>query len=487
MGHQILSTANEPPFDENEPRIILPTPGRDVAPSPEDVLDNTAVPEVQQLSVADILNGFRFGDSDLPVIISEAGPLLNLTHALRSNDAAPDLGALQTETIAAVRRYESKLSAAGIIPLEARAAHYIICATLDDVIRNRPWGHGWGVDGLVSTFHHDVTGGDKVFELLAKFQETPAANRNLLLLIYLCLSLGFEGRTRVSARGELGLTQIRENLYRVLRTQFGAVERDLSPNWQGEAASHQPIRSGRLFWLILGCAILALSGLFITFNVLLGRATDDTLQRMATLPPGIAPSLFVPEPEPVVEPTPPNPDAALPVPPTPEEVVPEVPPIETFLEFLRPEIEEGIVQAFREDDAVLVRVTNSGAFGTGSARIEDEFLPVFDRIGQALSGEDFDVTILGHTDDVAIRRAPYPSNFHLSKARAEAVGRIIANYMAAGKVDTRGEADSRPIASNDTPEGREQNRRTELLVRGAGDAVPPDLLDQTPTGDGDAL
>ena len=486
-----MSTRDDPVFDENEPRIVLPTPGREAAPDPREALiTEETVQEAPRLSVADILNGFRFGDSDLPVIVSEAGPLLNLAHALRSNSAAPDLAALRMEAMAAVRRFEGRLSTAGIVPLEARAAHYIVCATLDDVIRNRAWGEGWGVDGLVSTFHHDVTGGDKVFELLAKFQQTPAANRNLLLLIYLCLSLGFEGRTRVSSRGGLELAQVRENLYRVLRNQFGAVERDLSPNWQGEAASHRSLRSGRLFWLVLGAVILALSGLFLAFNMLLGRATDDTLNRMAALPPDAPPSLFVPEPEPEpvpepVEPTEPLAEQTEQDPAGP----PETPPIETFLDFLKPEIEDGIVQAFRDGDAVLVRVTNSGAFGTGSARIEDEFLPVFDRIGQALSPEDFDVTVIGHTDNIPIRRAPFPSNFHLSKARAESVSRVIADYMTTGELDTIGAADSNPIAANETPEGREQNRRTELLVRGAGEAVPPDLLDKTrqsgPISEGD--
>ncbi|MFP7674525.1 type VI secretion system protein TssL, long form [Marivita sp. S0852] len=472
---------------EDDPaRIILPTPGKRRA-DPEADITPIPVPEpepISKLSVPDILAGFRIDGDQVPAMVAEAAPLVNLAHALRERETAPDMAELRRDTIGAVKTYETQLSAAGILPQQARAAHYVVCATLDDVIRNRPWGEGWAVEGLVSTFHHDVTGGDKVFELLHHFQSNPGANRDLLLLIYLCLSLGFEGRTRVSARGGLELAQTRDNLYRTLRAQFGSVERDLSPHWKGEDAAHAPLRTGRLFWLILGLLVLTLALLFLTFSVLLGRGSNDTLARMATLPPGGTPTLFIPEPvvEPPQEPeviAPPEPIIEQPQPPT----LPPDPPIETFISFLQPEVEEGLVRLYREGDAVLVRIANSGAFDVGGAQIAPEFLPLFDRIGQALTAEDFDVTVLGHTDDLPIRSAPWPSNFHLSKARASAVRDILASYIGTERIEVRGEADTRPIADNETPEGREANRRTEIIVRGAGDRVSPALLTR---GAGDA-
>ena len=477
------------PLDDEPARIVLPTPGRR-RPDPEAEPEVAPPPEpetISRLSVPDILAGFRLDGDQVPAMVADAAPLLNLAHALREREATPQMAELRRDTIAAVKRYETQLSATGILPQQARAAHYVVCATLDDVIRNRPWGEGWAVEGLVSTFHHDVTGGDKVFELLSHFQASPGANRDLLLLIYLCLSLGFEGRTRVSARGGLELAQIRDNLYRVLRAQFGSVERDLSPHWKGEDAAHAPLRSRRRFWLLLALLLLLLTGLFLAFSVLLGRASDGTLARMATLPPGEAPTLAIPpEPEPEPEPEPvvvaevPAPEAEAPAEaPAPEiPPEPEVPPIEAFLSFLEPEVEAGLVRLYRDGDAVLVRIANTGAFAVGGAKVAPEFLPLLDRIGQALTAEDFDVTVLGHTDDQPIRSAPWPSNFHLSKARASAVRDILASYVGTERIEVRGEADTRPIADNATPEGREANRRTEIVVRGAGGRVSDELLAQ---------
>lgn len=477
-------TSSSDPLGSEPVRIVLPTPGRrrpEPAPEPADAAPSPEPETTERLSVPDILAGFRLDGEQMPAMVADAAPLLNLAHALREREAAPGMAELRRDTIAAVKRYEADLSAAGILPQQARAAHYVVCATLDDVIRNRPWGEGWAVEGLVSTFHHDVTGGDKVFELLAHFQGNPGANRDLLLLIYLCLSLGFEGRTRVSARGGLELAQTRDNLYRVLRTQFGAVERDLSPHWRGEEAAHAPLRRRTLFWLLLGLLLLLLTALFLALSSMLGRATDGTLATMATLPPGEAPTLLIPpppEPEPAPEPVvaveaPPDPE---PEPAPPAE--PEPPAIDAFVSFLQPEVEEGLVRLYRDGDAVLVRIANAGAFTVGGAQIAPEFLPLFDRIGQALTAEDFDVTVLGHTDDLPIRSAPWPSNFHLSKARASAVRDILASYIGTERIEVRGEADTRPIASNETPEGREANRRTEIVVRGAGARVSDELLSQ---------
>ena len=176
-------------------------------------------------SVDALIRGFRFGGDDVPTIVRSAAPLLNLAYSLRNTEEQPDIAELRQVTIDAVGRYERDLAGARISPERARAAHYVICATIDDVVLSKPWGvrAGWARSGLVSTFHMDVTGGDRVFDLLDHFQQSPGTNKDLLLLIYLCLSLAFEGRTRVSPRGSLELGRIRDSLYKTLLGQYGVL------------------------------------------------------------------------------------------------------------------------------------------------------------------------------------------------------------------------------------------------------------------------
>ena len=91
--------------------------------------------------------------------------------------------------------------------------------------------------------------------------------------------------------------------------------------------------------------------------------------------------------------------------------------------------------------------------------------PLIDRIGSALQEEPGRVLVVGHTDNQPIRTARFPSNWQLSTARAETVARVItAKLSDPSRVKAEGHADNDPLTSNATPEGRQQNRRTDIVV-----------------------
>jgi outer membrane protein OmpA-like peptidoglycan-associated protein len=116
-------------------------------------------------------------------------------------------------------------------------------------------------------------------------------------------------------------------------------------------------------------------------------------------------------------------------------------------------------------DAIMAdgRVATHGIlFDTGSDRIRGESKPTLDMIGQMLKDHaDLKLTIEGHTDNVGSA----VSNQTLSDKRAAAVRQfLIATYhVDAGRLASKGLGSAKPAASNDTPEGRQQNRRVELV------------------------
>ncbi|WP_208354160.1 type IVB secretion system protein IcmH/DotU [Pseudaestuariivita rosea] len=474
--------------DGNDPKVVLPNPGGgDAGPriptpagqaEPDEQVTAEPIRPAADLPIAEMLSGFRMSGGEVPQVVAAAAPLLNLAHALRARSAPPDLGTLRRETTQAVKAYEGQLASSGIMPEQARAAHYIVCATLDDVIRNTAWGADWSVSGLVSTFHIDVTGGDRVFELLNHFQSNPGAHRDVLMLIYLCLSLGFEGRTRVSARGAMELAQIRDGLYRTLRNQIGTFERDLSPRWEGEDAAHEPIKSGRLLWAIAGALVLFFALLYTALSYSLNRNSDEVLRTFANLPPNAAPSIFIPDPppapviqEPVVEQPVFVPDE--PAPPAPPD------PLQRLIDYLQPDVQNGTIEVYRIDDAVLIRVENAGAFGSGRADLNEDFYEFYDNIGAgiATSAEDFRVIIEGHTDsDRPGFGSRFGSNTDLAEARALAVKERIAGvYTEPERITIEAAAERKPIATNETPEGKEANRRTDIYVYVEGARLSPEL------------
>lgn len=109
------------------------------------------------------------------------------------------------------------------------------------------------------------------------------------------------------------------------------------------------------------------------------------------------------------------------------------------------------------------RVATRGVlFATGSDEIQPESTPTLEEIGAMLTDNpDLRLTIEGHTDNVGDDAA----NQTLSEQRAEAVRQYLVSEhgIDAGRLEAAGLGATRPVASNDTPEGREQNRRVELV------------------------
>ena len=117
----------------------------------------------------------------------------------------------------------------------------------------------------------------------------------------------------------------------------------------------------------------------------------------------------------------------------------------------------------------MVRVRNRGMFAAGSAAVASKFNPLLERIGQALAAEHGSVQVIGYTDNQPIRSLQFPSNFQLSAARAKAAAAIIGKAIGdVSRIKTEGRADADPIGNNATAEGREENRRIEVILRREG-------------------
>lgn len=122
----------------------------------------------------------------------------------------------------------------------------------------------------------------------------------------------------------------------------------------------------------------------------------------------------------------------------------------------------------REGRALIISLTEAGFFAPGDANVRDaEALASVDALAAALAGESAPVRVEGHTDSLPISNARYPSNWELSAARASAVlSRLAAAGVAPSRLSIAGYAGERPVAPNDTPQGRALNRRVDVVVLG---------------------
>ena len=117
-------------------------------------------------------------------------------------------------------------------------------------------------------------------------------------------------------------------------------------------------------------------------------------------------------------------------------------------------------------DGLVISLREAGFFDSGSATPKPSSLPTLRQIAQTLGQTPYDIRIEGHTDNVPIHTAEFDSNWELSSARATRIARIFIGLKAIppGRISAAGYAEFHPVASNDTAEGRAENRRVDLVV-----------------------
>ncbi len=131
-------------------------------------------------------------------------------------------------------------------------------------------------------------------------------------------------------------------------------------------------------------------------------------------------------------------------------------------------------------NGVLVRFPNEIAFPSGSGNLTDRFRETLDRLADILVRTEGQIVVSGHTDNVPLAGGGvYRTNWDLSAARAASVVHYYLEdpRFPVDRFTIQGFGESRPIAGNDTPEGRAKNRRVELLIvskKGDRDPVVPD-------------
>ncbi len=395
-------------------------------------------------------------DDTMPMVginplVKAASPLLAVAIRLRGRVQMADVDGLRRRVADAVREFKTRALATGLDTRTLRAARYALCATIDDLVLATPWGSqsAWAAQSLTSSFQNEVSGGERFFDILAQMERELGRHAEVVELMCLCLSLGFEGRYRIMPRGAASLAEFRENLFRTIRQRRVDYERELSPHWRGAGAAFRPLKARIPLWVVGSATAFLAALIYLCYNLLLAGVSDSTFARLAALPP-TGPLMII------------RAAAVTPPPPAP---LAETGLASRLRTFLAPEIRQELVTVLEDGQAVTVRIANRNMFGSGEATLNASYGPLLARIGGALQDEPGQVLVVGHTDNQPIRTVRFPSNWHLSQARAESVARTVAAKLSVpSRVRAEGRADNEPVASNATPEGRQQNRRTDIVL-----------------------
>ena len=247
------------------------------------------------------------GMTGMNKINAAAATLFSLVSRIRNRAQHMDPEKLRRSVVAEVRGFENRALQNGVDAQEVKIARYAICATLDDVVLNTPWGGQsiWAQQSMVGTFHKETVGGDRFYDLLARLEKEPGKNIDLLEFLYMCLSLGFEGRLRVEQNGSDKHLQIRAGLARIIRGQRGVVEKYLSPHWPGVELPHKVLSIWKPVWITAGTVAVMLTCAFLALSWMLNQSTERVLGQLSVLATGPIAQLVRKAPPPPPPPEPP--------------------------------------------------------------------------------------------------------------------------------------------------------------------------------------
>ena len=407
--------------------VVLPTPGRrrfGFAPALE---RPAAAADVSALGGLDRL-------------VEAANPILAVVPQIRHALRHPDPSGLRARLREQLAAFEQSARAAGAAPPQVETAFAALCALLDDAASTTPWGRDWARSGLLAELRPGASP-DDFYAQLDKLLAAPAGQSELLEFLYVCMALGFEGRYRGGEGGRQALSQIRTRVFEALPKLQPPATAELSARWQGARVAARRVPGAIALWAGFSACALLLGAVYFAFAVSLGSLSDPVAGELARLG-----------------------------------------PLPTFAADVRPaagaatarsrELAKAIglpqVEVADANGAVTIVLRADELFASGSARLHADLEPVVLRVAEALDRVPGVVLVAGHTDDVPIRTARFPSNWELSAERAQSVAALMASRIrGAGRLRAEGLADSQPLAPNDTPAHRAQNRRVTIVLRPA--------------------
>ena len=208
-------------YPQDEKTVLLDHEGR--GPAQGAVTDCPSPPRFEQLEDRMIytarLQGAMSFNLGPNALVDAAWELLSQVAQLKHSSGRETLQALNDRLSSAITAFEAHALHLEVDSSQVMSARYVLCSAIDEAVTTTPWGSrsDWSRTSLLSRFHNETFGGEKFFQLLERLSRDPVKHLSMLELMYLCLSMGFEGKYRVMERGGVQLETVRDALYRQIR------------------------------------------------------------------------------------------------------------------------------------------------------------------------------------------------------------------------------------------------------------------------------
>lgn len=282
------------PINRGDGAVVRPVPGGRPSPAApaQPMQANTPPPAARapQPAAQPILPNQFTSEQGLNPIVNAAATLLAVFSKTREALSHQNVGGLHHQLDREIKIFDSNARVAGVKEDHVLISRYLLCTILDEAVLNTPWGaeSAWTQRTLLGSFHNETAGGEKFFAILDRLRQSPAENIDVIELIYICLSLGYEGKFRIVARGREHLEALRDELFYTIRTYRGEYERSLSPAWQGLGRGKKSLSNYVPMWVVASFFVGALALTYSGFRYWMNETTTPLSEQLIAIQTPIA-------------------------------------------------------------------------------------------------------------------------------------------------------------------------------------------------------
>ena len=372
------------------------------------------------------------GDQSINPLIRSAVPIFNKLVEVKNAKNRTNTIDLLLDFKKCIENFEVNAET-NRVPYETiKAARYCLCTMIDEFATKFGWAdHEWSAHSLLVTFHNETWGGEHFYQLLDSLKKDALKNLHLIELMYCCLVLGYMGKYRVLNNGKVSVESIKKELEKLIKEHGEEKNPQIFNESLVNTSFNLEKRKIIPYWVLFLIGFVVMTLLYGVMKFILSRYSNEIEQRINAM----------------------------------HFVLDKRKDHKYLTPLLKYEIERNLLKVDEISGKSTITILGDELFSSGSDQINDRYYPVMASVGQALNEVKGRIDVFGYTDDRAMNSAKYPSNWHLSQGRSDAVKSILVNYIqdtSRIRAEGRG-ADLLPEDTNNE-ENRAKKRRVEIVV-----------------------
>lgn len=225
---------------------------------------------------------FQLRGENINLLIDAATPLIGMALRVRRMTTCDSIGEIYKHTVEEIKAIEVELTEAGYEHAVILAFRYIFCSFLDETVMSTCWGAEsvWAEHSLLTRFHNETWGGEKVFTILSRLENEPSRYKDLLEFIYLCLNLGFEGRYRVMPHGREEYEKIINRLFLMLQRLEDKEPQELTSATEHVLTTKYRLKKQMPIWVLFSGFVLSWGVIFVVYSVLLHAKSMNVIEQL---------------------------------------------------------------------------------------------------------------------------------------------------------------------------------------------------------------